>query len=444
MTFILTVACLGLTSLANVQAQENQISLLNQVSELYKNGKYQAVVDTLDANQNFGSTLNQWHFYYGASLHYLSKHAKAVEHLKRYILSDEGALNSTAYFLLGKSQHELGDFNGAITSLELSLDLSLDPAQDRQSDDLIELSNQFLKFYESQKPTNISAFVGYNYDTNILDYSDSIFTKKLSGHVLNYGLSLSRRYILGKNYFSEPTFLVLDNYSQDDSFKSDEDLQANDNLQFLVSLPFIYFNFENKGLNRAEVSANFYSSYLPINSTQREQYLNSTFLQIKNNFTINPNLDLSFGLVAAFDKSMSDVDADDDASGSRYGLDLGFRQSLNKDNTALLYDLGYSQKYADGANQRFTRFNSSLGYDFYLKKWGVANVSLRYDKLNYPEQTTPRADNKYGISFQVNRQLTDSSSILMGISSNDNRSSVSTFEYSDFSVSIKYLKNWSF
>ncbi|MBY0554997.1 tetratricopeptide repeat protein [bacterium] len=435
---------LGFSALAGVDKQSLE-KVTNESIEHYNNQKYDESLLLLESIKSSRNQYINWYYYYGLNQARLNRYDEAIESLQTYIKGSNATDTAKAYYNLGLIQFYQREYGKALTSLELSMDVSTDSKQDMLTEALIDRVIRYQNYFENNKKTNLSFLLGYTFDTNVVNLSPDSFTDNLNGHVLGYGASISHKVVDRYNFIFEPSFAILDNYTLDSKFKSNSVLQSTDALQFLLSAP-IRFYFEEEALsNKFDFSLNAYSVYLPINSTTRELSLTSFYVKgqvfspISNDYAVKYNVTLSV------DKSFGYTSDSDDASGLRFDfLGTFVKYTSQADSRNIFYDLGADYSSTKGINTRYKRYTTAIGYSWPSWMSTFSSVRLAYQYMNYADKASPRTDNQATLSYNISKEVADRSTLGFVAGYTNNSSNTDLNKYSDFTAGIQYTKSFGF
>ena len=446
MRFIVFILMTFMALEAGAQADQKGIeSTTNQSIELYNKHQYSEALAVLDTIKQSRDQNVIWYYYYGLNQARLRQYDQAIANLDTYIKKSELVNTARAHYFLGLLQFYSGDYEKAVNSLELSLDISRDPKLDRSTDLLIEKTLKYREYYETHKPTNIMLLIGYNYDSDVLNVSKELFAENLTGHILNYGASISHRLVDQYNFVFEPSLAILDNFTLDSTFKANSTVQSNDMLQILVSAPIIFYIESEKSPTRYDFSLNGYSSYLPISSSVRELYLSSFFLKGKVLTQLSTTYSLSFNATVAADKSYGFTSQDDDASGLRFEFYSNLTQYLTRDRVnSINYDIGGSFKNSTGINSRYKKYVAGVAYVSPAFWDTTASTRLGLEYLNYADKATPRTDNKGSFDYVVTKNFSAQSALSFSLGFDSGSSNVDLYKYTDFNFGVQYVTVFGF
>ncbi|MEQ1723646.1 MAG: tetratricopeptide repeat protein [Pseudobdellovibrio sp.] len=417
----------------------------NESIDLYNKQQYEESLALLDGIKSSRNQYINWYYYYGLNQARLNNYDQASDSLETYIKGSNVNDTAKAYHNLGLIQFYRGEYDRALNSLELSMDVSKDPKLDNMTEALIDRVIRYQNYFEDNKKSNLSFLFGYNYDSNALNLAPSSFADNLTGHVFGYGVSLSHKAIDRYNFVFEPTFAILDNYTLDSGFKSNSTIQSTDALQFLLSAPIRFYFEEELLANKFDFSINAYSVYLPINTTTRELSLTSFYVKSQVLSPISNDNSLKYNVTLSVDKSYGFNTDDDDASGLRFDFLVTYVQYTSKtESSNMFYDLGVDYSSTKGINTRYKRYSTAIGYSWPTWKSTFSSVRLGYEYLNYSDKTSPRTDNQANLSYSLSKDLGNRASLGLNLKLVNNTSNVDLNKYSDVSAGVQYTKSFGF
>lgn len=443
---LLQMAFLASCTDAFADAESKNIQIvINKSIGHYNNKQFMDSLAELETIKNGRNEYTNWYYYYAINQTRLKNYDEAIPNLETYIKNSNVDNTAKAYYYIGLIQFYKGEYEKALNSLDLSLDVSTDPKLDTMSENLIGRIIRYQNYFETNKKTNLLFLLGYNYDTNAVNLSQNSFTDNLTGHVLGYGASISHKVIDRYSFIFEPTIAVLDNYTFNSKFAANSTVQSTDALQILLSLP-IRFYFENEKLpNKFDLSLNAYNVYLPISTTTRELSISSIFVKAQVVTPYSTNYSVKYNTSIASDKSRGFTSDDDNASGLRFDFLTTFVNYLSQeDNTNIFYDLGISYSSTTGINTKYKKYLAGVGYMYPSFSNTNSSVRLGYHYLNYSEKVSPRTDNQLNLSYGVSKNLQENSTLGFSLTYVNNSSNTELNKYSDVTAGLQYTKSIGF
>jgi hypothetical protein len=428
----------------NLQFNDRSIS---KIIELYNLKKYDEVVRLFDLNKK-STEKNPLLFYYkGLSLARLKKYEDAISAFENYVQRVDLSSAARGFYFIGLMEFYKGSYERSMTSLDIAFDLSKDPNLDRLIDNLTDKAIRYRNYFKTRKKINLAYMLGYGYDSNVIDISQSLSETNLSGHVFNYGFMASYRLIDKIDFVVEPNMTIVDHYTFSNSFKSEAKLQQADILQAIFSLPFLFHSVGGIESNtRFEISLNAFTSYVPVRSTSRDQYLSSQYIKAGVSKVINSNFNSSFLITYSSDQNVTVIDDALNASGTRWDAKLILNQFLTKrKDVGLGYQLSHSHKNAVGSDAKYAKTGLALEYwaPSYFETSSL--ISFTSERLRYWERADGRIDNLYSLDLYFSKKfeenLTEWTFLLGGAL---NESNIDVNAYNDLKFGISYLKQFSF
>lgn len=436
-----------MTMMAYAQADKKTLEdITNKSIELYNNEDYEASLQLLDKIKDSRDKYIIWYYYYGLNEMNLNQNDEALQNFNTYIKKANVQDTAKAYYNTGVIWFSKGEYEKAISSLQLSLDVSNDTELDSRTEKMIDKAVKHQSYFENSQKTNLSFLLGYNYDTNVVNLAPDSFSQNLNGHVISYGASLSHKVIDRYSFIFEPNVVILDSYTLDKSFKSDSTLQSADALQFLVSTPIRFYFEEGVYPTKFDFSFNGYAIYLPLTTTKRELALSSFFVKGGATSPVNEKYTLKYNAVLAVDKSYSHTVDEDDASGLRVEFDVALLNYMSKRNADnLFFDLGVEFDSAKGTNARYKKYSTDVGYAFGSFMQTESSIKLSYYYLNYPDKaTSARTDNQVGATYTMNKVFAGGSALGFMLGAVSNSSNVDLYKYNDVLAGVQYSKSFGF
>lgn len=424
---------------------ESPAKVISQSIDYYNNQKYSESLSLLESIKSSRNQYISWYYYYALNQTRLNNYEEALVNFENYIKNTNVDNTAKAYYYMGLIQFYKGEYEKAINSLELSLDVSNNSQLDNVTEALIEKAIRYQNYYENRKKTNIGILLGYNFDSNAINLSQDSFDDNLNGHVFGYGISIAHKFIDKYSFIFEPTFAILDNYTFDSKFKANSTLQSTDALQILISAPIRFYFEEEKFSNKFDISLNAYNVYLPITTAARELSLTSVFLKAQILTPYSTDFSIKYNATVAADRSYHYSSEDDEATGLRFEFLTTFVQYLSKkDITNIFYDLGIDYSSTSGINTRYKKYSTAMGYMYPSFINTLSSVRLGYHNLNYSDKAVPRTDNQVNLSYNITKDLTSGAVVGLSIGAVSNSSNTDINKYSDEVAGLQYVKSIEF
>ena len=417
---------------------------INKSYELYGKRRYEDALQILDSVKGLRDQNVKWYYFEGLYLARLERTDEALENFDNYIKKVEVGSAAKAYYFTGLLYFNKGQYQKALNSFQAAQDLSNDSSLDKLIDVQIEKTIKYRDYYDGHKAGNLSFLLGYEFHTNAVGVSQVLTDENLNGHVFNYGASLSYRPIDKVNFVFEPALTIVDRYTLNKEFKSTVTIQEVDALQVLFSAP-ITFYFGNTNGMQYNLSLNAYNTYIPITSSSRDLYINSTFFKGQVLSDLTSQLSLDFSIVAATDKSQNFATTEANATGSRGEASIGLREYTNHDKTkSFLASISIVKKDAEGIDARYQKLDAGISFQFPSFGETKSTLSLDYGTLSYPDKLTPRKDTFTEVDYAIVQSLSEQSSLNYEIGGIQNSSDADFFKYDDYKIGIQYSVNFGF
>lgn len=426
---------------------QNPEKIFNQVIQQYNKQNYSGSLILLDTIKDSRDKFINWYYYFALSHMRLNNYNEALINFETFLKNSDATniASARAYYYIGLIQFQRGEYEIALNSLEISLDISVDPQLDNMTEALIDKTIRYQNYFENSKKTNLTFLFGYNFDSNAINLAPESFEDNLNGNVFGYGVSMSHKFVDKYKFVFEPTVAVLDNYTFDSKFKAISTLQSTDALQFLLVAPIRFFFDEDRYTNRYDVSLNAYSVYLPVATATRELSLSSLFLKTQILTPFSTDFAIKYNVTLAADTAYGYTSDDDDSSGTRIEFLTTFTHFLSEQNiNNLFYDLGADYNSAKGINSRFRKFSAAVGYMYPSFSETVSSIRLGYVYLNYPDKSEPRTDNQGTFAYNVTKVFQSGSSLSLSIGAGSNSSNITLNKYSEVVAGLQYTKSIGF
>lgn len=389
--------------------------------------------------------------YYLALNHYrLKETQQAVEAFKRVENAKHPELSPSASFYAGMIHFEGKKYEDARNAFQTVLDTSNDAKLDQRAEEAIEQILRLQQFEaERAKKWYLTATIGYNYDSNVLQISDSQrdtgTASNTAGNRLLGQTSLRYRplYEADREFAAQLDFLTL--YTMDESFKSDQDLRNADPMVAGITLPYT-----RKGLlavkgYKVDLVPGFETTYMSIENDENKPILNSYVFNVLNTVIMSDDWFANYNLETRYDQSGLDSSTDiNDKTAFKAKLGWGNYFFLNQEkNRIVTADLAYTSNQAKGDNAVYDRLDVGVGYvgQTYMKM--TYNVKLSYFQLAYTKNTDGRSDNSYTLSYALSKKLDETYSAGFMLSHNLNQSNVPANEFNRTSGMLTLSGAWN-
>lgn len=418
----------------DLQINQEDRKAFVQAYEFYKKEQFESSIAVLqklksDPNQTPG-------IYYLLGLNYyrIENYDLAEKYLSEVTRANSVHEISLAYYYLGLSQYYKGDYEKAVNSLELSIDTSKDPEQDKRAEKLIEKCMLIQNQIETDKLKYTMGFTaGYGYDSNALNVAPQ--QDVLVGHTFTASGFMAYKLYQDQNSIVEPMLYIADSRTLNYQLKSTVEIQSADATMFLATIPYrtIFDGY------RSSTSANIGLYMLPSDSQIREMSIALLYLKQTLGSKLTADLDLDGQLIIGRDQSqLTFTDAEDNQTAIKYDISGALKYSLRR-MQSLTGELGFILNDADGDNASYYKVYTNLSYErpTYKNTYSVFKVS--YGLTNYNLSELARRDNLGALTYSISKDLSDRTTIngFLGLSQND--STIEDYTYSDSSIGVQYV-----
>ncbi len=389
--------------------------------------------------------------YYLALNHYrLKEMAQATDDFKKVETAKHPDLSPSASFYLGMIFFEERKYAEARAQFQAVLDTSKDPKLDQRAEEAIEQVLRVQQFEaERAKKWYLTATVGLNFDSNVLQISDSQrdtgAASDTAGNRFLQQASLRYRPVYEATREFAAQLDVLNLYTLDESFKSDQNLRNTDPMIAGITLPYTRKGlFAGKGY-KIDMVPGFETTYMSIEDGENKAILNSYIFNVLNTVIMSDNWFANYNLEMRYDQSGLDSSTGiNDSSAFKAKLGWGNYLFLDQSKERIVTtDLAYTSNQARGDNAVFDRLDLGLGYVGRMP-WDLTyNAKISYFLLSYTKNTNRRSDNSYTLSYALSKKLTEKYSAGFMLSHNLNRSNVSANEFNRTSAMLTLSGAWN-
>ncbi len=403
---------------------------------LFRNDKNNLSLVFLDLATGKDVNIVERDYYKALNYYKLKEFAHAKETFTKVQDAGNPDMSPSAAFYLGMLLYEDKDYEASKNQFQKVLDISKDPKLDASADAYIETILRLMQFEaERKRKWTLSATLGLNYDSNILQISDSQMDTGTASDTAGYRV-LQQGSVKYRPVFSEKkewaTQLdIVNMYTVDDSFQSDDTLHKTDPLLATLIFPYTFKGLVGgKGL-KADIVPGYETLYMAVESDTTEEILASYFLNSLNTLVVNENWFSSYNLELRYDTSkLSSSTGDNDSTAFKAKLGFGNMLFVNKEkNKILTADLAYTSNQAKGANVVFDRLDLAVGY-IAPAFWDLTyNPKLSYFMLNYTQNANGRSDQSYTASCSLSKKINDTFSSAFLMSYNINQSNVEAYTF---------------
>ncbi len=410
---------------------------------LFRNDRNNQSLVVLDLATGKDVNVVERDYYKALNYYKLKEFAHAKDAFTKVQEANDPDMSPSAAFYLGMLLFEDKNYEASKEQFQKVLDISKDPKLDASADAYIETILRLMQFEaERKRKWTLSATLGLNYDSNILQISDSQMDTGTASNTAGYRV-LQQGSVKYRPVFSEKkewaTQLDLVNmYTLDDGFKYDSTLHKTDPMLATLTLPYTFKGLVGgKGL-KADIVPGYESLYMAVEGDTPEEILTSYILNSLNTLVMSENWFSSYNLEMRYDASkLSSSTGVNDSTAFKAKLGFGNMLFLNKEkNQILTADLGYTSNQAKGANVVFDRIDLAVGY-IGPAFWEMTyNPKISYFMLNYTQNSNGRTDHSYTASCALSKKINDTFSSAFMMSYNINQSNVDSYTFKRLSGMI--------
>jgi len=400
----------------NARQYESSLSLLKKIKDQ----------EDLRTGYNYLSGLNYYKIQnYELSEKYMSEVVKDFSYKEV----------ASAYFYIGLSQYQKGQYEQAVNSFELATDTSTDASLDRKSEIMIEKAVQIQNQIERDKiKWTVGLGAGLQSDTNVLNTKET--DKSYKGYALSWNAFVAYKAYSDKDSLFEPMLYYSDMLTYDSSFKDDTDLKKSDATQILLSLPFkVRYNAFT---SRSSLNLGYY--LLPNDANQKSLAITLFFFRQDVSIPVNKEYDASIKVVVGRDQSqLSYSDAADNQNSVKFELGTGFDYHLpTKQGHTVSTLLGYIINSAQGDNAKYNKYYIDLSYVMPSFLETESTFKSEYSSANYFKSSNDRKDSSLSISYALSKDVSEHSNMSLIATQNYNYSTVDTNKYDDTVIGLQW------
>ncbi|MCM2280602.1 MAG: tetratricopeptide repeat protein [Bdellovibrionaceae bacterium] len=389
--------------------------------------------------------------YYRALNHYrLKDMTSAVDSFKKVEAAKHPELSPSSSFYIGMIHYEGKAYEDARNAFQTVLDTSKDPKLDERAEMMIEQILRVQQFEaERAKKWYLTATVGINYDSNVLQTSTSSLDTGSASDAIGYRFlqqaSLRYRPIYETNKEFAAQLDLLNMYTLDKSFQSDQDLRNTDPLVIGLTLPYTHKGLlAGKGY-KVDFVPGYETIYMSIENNENKAILSSFIFNILNTVIMNQNWFANYNLEMRQDESgLESATGTEDSSAFKTKLAWNNYFFLNQEkNRIFTADLSYTSNQAKGDNAVYDRLDLGVGY-VGQTVWDMTyNPKLSYFQLAYTKNSNGRTDNSITASVALSKKLTEKYSTGLMTSYNLNDSNVEANQYNRMSIMLTLSGAWN-
>lgn len=389
-------------------------------------------------------------FYIGLNQFRMKEYASALGSFDSVSKAGDKSLSPSAEFYEGVIHFEQRTWDQARASFQTVLDTSSDPKLDERAEAYIEQIMRVQQYEEeAKKKWFLSATIGEQYDSNVLLVADS----STSGTATNTeGIrSLVSGSVKYRPLFEETREFaaqldVTTMYTTTTSFQGDQNLRNADPTVATLNLPYTIKGLMfGKGM-KFDIGPGYETIYMSIENNETKEIQSALSLTSSGLLVMSETWFSTYGLDIRQETSkLSSSTGDDDASSVKVKLSTNQTFLVGEDKKQFLIpDAAYTINAAAGKNAVYTRLDLGTSYVMPWKWETSASFKLAYYALNYPQNSSGRADSNYTVTAGLSRKITDiwSTGLLTSYSSNQSNSSSNT--YNKFTALLTFSAQYGF
>ncbi|MEK7356157.1 MAG: hypothetical protein AAB250_06885, partial [Bdellovibrionota bacterium] len=344
----------------------------------------------------------------------------------------------SAEFYKGVIHYESGAWDAARTSFQNVLDTSSDPKLDESAEAYIEYVLRAQQYEaDSKKKWFLTATIGEQFDSNVLLVSDSS-TSGTATNTKGYRTILSgsvkyRSIFEEKREFAAQLDLTT-MYTVDSSFQGDQSLRNADPNVVALSLPY---TIKGTAFGRAvkfDITPGYETIYMSIENNENKEILASLLTSGTALLVMSDTWFSTYALdIRQENSKLNSSTGDDNSSSIKVKGSTNQLFMVGEDKKKFFIPEGaYTLNESIGKNSVYSRLDIGASYVMPWKWETSASFKLAYYNLNYPQNSTGRADNNVTFSTGLSRKLSDTWSTGLLASYESNQSNQSTNSYSKY------------
>lgn len=402
---------------------------------LYKNNKADKALVVFSAAK-VEPALESEKKFYTALCHYKLKELSAAEPLFLDLSkSEDSVIAPASHFYRGTILFEQEKFDDSKASFETVIDTSDDPQMAKRAEEMLEQIIQAQQFKALQsKRWSLNFTAGAMYDSNVLLAQDN---QTSQGAALRIGdtrfliaAAIENRAVVRKNWEWAPKFTTFYMYSIKSKAAVADPLVAN------IYLPINWKNLFLDKSSQWQIGPGYETLFMDANANgERENIMNSVYINGKQNMLIRPDWMSSHELEARQDTSLlADSTGDNDYSAMKYLGRITEIFFLNSNRSEMIMPtMAYTMNDAKGKNRYYTRFEIGSAYVRPVKWVGSWISSLTFYQLHYSKSTPTRTDTNVTLSTGFSKPWIGANWGMTATYSS-NTSDNETYHYSKYTI----------
>lgn len=413
----------------------------------YQTQKYERAIALLSLAEGAEYNYAEYKYYMGLANMKLKNYTKASENFDSAKDENDADYSAPAAFYNGHIFFQKEDYVQARQNFEYTIDYSKNSKMDTEAETMLEKISQIEGFKKQNKENfRYMLFVGFGYDSNVLNVSTENRSTNQAAYRLAYGGELYYRFL---NRTTQDLSIGLnagDYYSLDSKFKSEATVQSVDPLNYGISLPYHYrFHFTQR-LFTWGLTPSYQALNMAYETTTRKKLLDMLLITTDLSFAVSEKHLSKIYLEYAQDKMQpSPALLEDDLSASRItaGTSQTWVTSM-KAKESWIADLNYSLNSSDGDNNDYNKATLGLTYSR-LGYWNAMNSArIDYTYAKYDHALIDRKDDiatfNLGIAKELNKELNLFVNALYTLSASTNES----YKYDKFAIQSLFTYSGAF
>jgi hypothetical protein len=404
----------------------------------YQNKKYDKSLALLSLAEGADYSYAEYHYYNGMSNLKLKNYTKASESFDMSKEENDPEYSGVSAFYNGHIFFQKEDFVQSRQNFEYTIDYSKNPKIDSEAEAMLEKIDEIegANAAASKDKFRYTLFVGFGYDSNVLNVSTENRATDLAAYRLLYGGDFTYRFLNSKTQDMSVGLNASDYYSLSSKFKSDATVQSADPLNYGGTLTY-HRNFQ---IGKRIFTWGLMPSYQVLNmayeTTSRENLLNMTIIGSDLTFAISEKHFSKFFIEYAMDKMKpAPALAEDNLTANR--LTFATSQILvtgAKVKESWTGDLNYTINAADGDNNDYNKAGLGLTYAR-MGFWNAINtVRLDYANAKYPNAVIDRTDSVASLTLGLVKELTSNLNLFVNGLYTISNSTNDSYKYNKFGI----------
>lgn len=403
----------------------------------YQTKKYDRSLALLSLAEGAEYNYAEYKYYNGLDNMKLKNYTKASESFDSAKDENDAEYSGSAAFYNGHILFQKEDYVQSRQNFEYTVDYSKNPKMDSEAEAMLEKIDAIEGVNrQSKEKFSYLLYIGFGYDSNVLNVSTENRATDLAGYRLMYGGEFNYRIFRTISQDMSVGVNATDFYSLNNKFKSDATIQSVDPLTYGVNLPY-HYHFQ---IGSRQFNWGLLPSYQILNmsyeTTERKKLLDTITIGTDLTFAFTPKHFSRFYLEYAMEKmDPPPALAEDNLTGNRitFATTQTFVTS-EKVKESWDADLSYALNSSDGDNNDYNKMALGITYSR-MGIWNALNTArLDYAMTKYDHALIERDDKvataSLGIIKELSKQLSLNLSGLYTLSQSTNES----YKYNKFAL----------